>query len=247
MIERRLKAATPKLADRLRERRWVFLLAAFVLMGVPADAQDAPALRPHAVVIGGGAIWSGGYGIGDATAELRGNGTGASPPPFTLLSTDSSLQSAFGVEARVGFTVTAALALEAGVGYASPDVAVAIADDAEASPTTLDAAETLRQYIVDGAVVWQLPVLRLGSRARPFVIGGGGYLRQLYDERTLVETGQIIYAGGGVRFWLRGGAGDGSSLGIRGDVRVNWRRQGVEFEGRTRTFPSVGVSLFWQP
>jgi hypothetical protein len=224
-----------------------WLVAGVVLMGSAADAQDAPALRPHAVVIGGGALWSGGYAIGDATAELRGNGTGASPPPFTLLTMDASLQSVFGVEARVGFTVTAGLALEAGLGYASPDIGVTVADDAEAAPTTLDAAETLRQYIIDGAAVWQLPGVRLGSRMSPFVIGGGGYLRQLYDERTLVETGSIIYAGGGVRFWMRGGSGSGGSLGLRGDVRVNWRRQGVEFEERTRAYPSAGVSLFWQP
>jgi hypothetical protein len=147
----------------------------------------------------------------------------------------------------VGFTLTSALSLEAGFGFASPDIAVSLSEDAEASPTTLDAAETLRQYIIDGAVVWQLPGLRLGSRASPFAIGGGGYLRQLYDERTLVETGQMVYAGGGVRYWLRGGSGDGSSLGLRGEVRVNWRRRGVEFEERTRIFPSVSVSLFWQP
>jgi hypothetical protein len=223
------------------------LIALVALIAAPAAAQDTPTLRPHAVVLGGGIVWSGGYDIGAASAELRGNGSGASPPPFTLLNMESSIQSAVAVEARVGFTLTPALALEAGFGYSSPDIDAVIADDAEAAPTTLESAETLRQYVIDGAVVWQVPRLRIGSRTRPFVIGGGGYLRQLYDERTLVETGQLFYAGGGLRTWLRGGSGGGGSLGLRADVRVNWRWQGVEFEERTRTFPSIGIALFWQP
>jgi hypothetical protein len=74
-----------------------------------------------------------------------------------------------------------------------------------------------------------------------------GYLRQLYDERTLVETGQVYYGGGGVRYWLRGGAGARGSLGLRGDVRATWRHDGVEFEGKTRLWPTVAVLLFWEP
>ena len=77
--------------------------------------------------------------------------------------------------------------------------------------------------------------------------GGAGYLRQLYDERTLVETGRIYHAGGGVRVWLSGGDGQRRSLGIRSDVRATWRQDGVEFEGKTRVWPSVTAMIFWEP
>ena len=40
-------------------------------------AQEAPSLRAHRFTISGGLVWSGGYDIGDATAQLRGNGAGA--------------------------------------------------------------------------------------------------------------------------------------------------------------------------
>ena len=245
--------APPKLAGQRRERRRVpgcgfgALLAAVVLAGSPVFAQEAPTLRPHRITLGGGIVWSGGYSIGVTSAELRGNGVGSSPPPFLLFAMDSSIQSAIGADGHVGFTVTPPLALEAGFGYSRPNIAVTISGDEEAAPATLDEAETLQQYVIGGAAVWQLPRVRLGSHVRPYVIGGGAYLRQLYQEQTLVETGQIIFAGGGVRYWLRGGSGSGGSLGLRADVRVNWRRQGVEFEDRTRAFPSFAASLFWQP
>ena len=230
----------------MKAGRTGLLLAAFVLTGSAAAAQQAATLRPHRVTLGGGIVWSGGYSLGVTSAELRGNGTGSTPPGFLLLVADSSMQSAIGAEARFGFTLTRSLALEAGVAFAGPEIAVSISGDAEVDPMTLEAAETLQQYVIDGAVVWQLPRVRLGSRLRPFAIGGGAYLRQLYEERTLVETGQIFFAGGGVRYWLRGGGGEGS-LGVRADVRLNWRMGGVEFEDRTRTFPSVSAGVFWQP
>ena len=86
--------------------------------------------------------------------------------------------------------------------------------------------------------------LTFGPRVRPFVLAGGGYLRQLYDERTLVETGSLYYAGAGVRYWLRGGDGQRRSVGLRADGRAQWRRDGVEFEGKTRVAPVVTLHLF---
>ena len=84
---------------------------------------------------------------------------------------------------------------------------------------TLD-AEHWSQYIVDVGVLVADSRGWARTRVRPFVIGGGGYLRQLYDERTLVETGSVYYAGAGVRYWLRGGDGQRRSIGLRGDGRA---------------------------
>lgn len=92
-------------------------------------------------------------------------------------------------------------------------------------------------------MVWHLP--RRGSaRLRPFVVGGGGYLRQLHEERTLVETGQLYYGGFGARYWLRGGSGTARAFGLRGDLRANLRRGGIDFEDKNRVFPTLAVHLF---
>jgi hypothetical protein len=222
------------------------LLIGVALSGARAQAQAAdvtPSPRAHRVTVTGGLIWSGGYDIGDATAALRGNAVGASAPPFTLFTAQTSVDPAAGVEARVGFAVTRDLAVETGFSYQQPGLTTQLASDAEIPAVSLD-AERLAQYVVDVAAVWQLPRLRLGARMRPFVIAGGGYLRQLYEERTLVETGSLYFAGGGVRYWLRGGDGVRRGVGLRTDARAQWRRDGVEFEGKTRLTPAVTAHVF---
>jgi hypothetical protein len=220
-------------------------LGAVVLVcwsAIAASAQDAPSLRAHRLVLEGGVVWSGGYAIGDSAIELRGNAAGPTPPPFTWFSTSSDVGSAASVIARIGFTLTPALAVEGGGVFGMPRLGFSIRGDAEASQQELE-GEQLRQYLFDGALVWQLP-MHMGTRARPFVLGGAGYLRQLHQERTLVETGQVYYGGAGVRYWLRGGSGRTRSLGLRGDVRANWRSGGIDFENKTRFYPTAAVHLF---
>ena len=213
------------------------------LSATAASAQEAPELRAHRVVFEGGVVWSGSYGIGDVDAQLRGNGTGTTPPPFTLFAASSEVASAASAIVRVGFTLSPSLVVEGGGVFGMPRVAVRISGDAEASQQQLE-GEQLQQYLFDGALVWHLPK-RLGPRVRPFVIGGGGYLRQLHYERTLVETGQVYYAGIGARYWFRGGSGRARSLGLRGDLRANMRRGGIDFEDKARIYPTVAVHLFF--
>ena len=230
---------------------WPVVLAAVVAVVIgaaPAVAQqsdESPSLRRNHVTLAGGLNWAGSYPIGDATAQLRGNGLGASPPSFTYFRAESSVDAAFGGEFRFGFGLSRDISVELGVGYSAPGIRTEVSQDAEAAAVTLD-AEQLDQYVIDVGATWQLrPVI--AGRARPFVSGGVGYLRQLYDHRTLVETGRIYYAGGGVRLWLRGGDGQRRSLGVRSDVRAVWRQDGVEFEEKTRVLPSVTAMIFWEP
>jgi hypothetical protein len=212
-----------------------------------AQQRDAaPSLRRNHVTLAGGLNLAGSYPIGDGTAELRGNGQGANPPPFKLFTAESSVESTFGGEFRVAFGLSKDLSIELGVGYSSPGVRTELSQDAEATAVTLD-AEHLAQYVVDVGATWQLPRPVIGDRVRPFVSGGAGYLRQLYDERTLVETGRIYYAAGGVRVWLSGGDGRRQSLGIRSEVRAMWRQDGVEFEDKTRLWPAMTAMIFWEP
>jgi opacity protein-like surface antigen len=221
-------------------------LCAFASLAAAQGAsEETPSLRAHRVTLSGGVLWTGGYEIGDATATLRGNGLGANPPPFTLFESSSSMDGTIGVETRIGFSLTRTLAIEGGFAYQRPGLTTSLSGDAEAVATSID-AEQLAQYVVDVGAVWQVPGVTFGSRIRPFVMAGGGYLRQLFDERTLVETGSVYYGGGGVRYWLRGGDGSGRSMGLRADVRLQWRNGGVDFEDRTRMMPVVAASVFYE-
>lgn len=213
------------------------------LSAVGAQAQVAPSLRAHRVVVSGGATLSGGYGIGDLSAQLRGNAPGAAPPPFTLFTAQSDIERVGSAEIRVGFTLTPSVAVEAGASFGTPHIGVSIAGDAEA-PAQHIKGERLQQYLFDGALVWQLPI-GAGRRVRPFVVGGGGHLRQLHEERTMIETGQVYYAGVGARYWLRGGRGRTRSLGLRSELRANLRRGGIDFENKVRLFPTLALHLFF--
>jgi hypothetical protein len=218
-----------------------FALAPALAVPVRAQAADAPTLRTHRVTASGGLTWSGGYPAGDATAILRTNSIGI-PAPFTLFAASSDVESAAGAEGRVGFTLTPSFAIEGGVAFAQPRISVSISGDPETLAQVL-AGEQVQQYVFDGGVVWQAPI-RLGPRMRPFLTGGAGYVRQLHEERTLVESGTIIYAGTGIRYWLAGGNGRSRSFGLRGDVRLNVRRGGIDFENKTRTYPTAGIGIF---
>lgn len=221
----------------------VLFICAALLGGVASSfAQETPALRVHRVTINGGITWLGGYDIGVSTAELRGNGAGTSPPPFALLTADSHVTSAVAPELRIGFSISRRWTIEGGGQWGQPHIRVAISGDAEAPAQQL-AGEQLQQYAFDGGVNWQPPI-NLGRRIAPFVSGGAGYLRQLHQDRTLGETGQVYYAGGGARWFLRGGRGEARPAGLRGEVRFNWRRHGIDFEDSMRSYPTLSLFAF---
>jgi len=215
---------------------------AALLMPMAAFAQEAPALRAHHFTLGGGVVWSGGYDIGDSTAQLRGNAPGPEAPPFTLFTSDSRITPATSPELRVGFAVSRLLALEFGVTVSQPHVEVAIARDAESQSQQLT-GEKLEQYLFGGNVTWQLPIKSV-RRLAPFASGGVAFLRQLHEDRTLAETGQIYHAGGGVRYFLKGGHGVDRAFGLRGEARVNLRRNGIDFDNTMRIYPTLSLSVF---
>ncbi len=210
-----------------------------------ALAQDAPpSLRRNHVTFSGGLTWWGSYPVGDATATLRGNGPGASNPGFTLLRAETEVDASPGGEVRVGYAITRALSVEFAAGYQRPGLTTRISGDAEVPGTTTLDAEELVQLTLGAGATWQVPRVRIAGRVRPFLSGGGGYLRQLYRERTLVQTGRFYYAGAGALAWLRGGDGIRRSLGLRADARAVWRHRGVEFAETVRLAPSFGIGVF---
>jgi hypothetical protein len=194
------------------------------------------------VTINGGVNWSGGHDVGRSRARLRSNAPGDTASPFTLFSVDSRIAPSPGGEVRVGVTLKRDITVEGGVLLARRRLAFRVFGDLETSGQQLE-GETLQHFVFDAGLFWEPPQLRRG-RVRAFAGGGAGYLRQLHQDRTLIETGEIYYVGGGARYWLRGQPGAPRSIGVRGDVRLNLRRNGIDFENRTRMFPTVSVLMF---
>jgi opacity protein-like surface antigen len=209
-----------------------------------AAAQDrAPLFRATRVTIAAGAIVVGGYAIGDTMADLRRN-TGGAAAPLPLLRAESAIDRVAGIDARLAVALTRSLALEVGGSYTTPQLTVRISQDQEADGL-VQATERLSQYGVDVSALYLIARVRFGTNARPYLIGGAGYLRQLHEGRLDVETGQTIHAGGGVQFWLRGGANIRQRpFGARVEARLVRRIGGIDFEERSRSFPAVSALMF---
>lgn len=223
-------------------RKGAIVILAMLLLPAFAFAQNGPGLRRGHVTFGAGVLQSGGYDIGDATAQLRGNGPGTLPTPFTLFQAKSRLTAVTAPMIHVGIALSRTLAFETAASYGRPRLGVSITGDPEATAQELP-GETVEQYLFEAGLTWQLPV-RTGRRVAPFVAAGGGYLRQLHEDRTLVETGQVYHAGVGARYWLRGGGKSSKAFGLRGDLRVNLRRHGIDFENTMRAYPSAALFAF---
>ncbi len=222
-------------------------LAILLIQAAPVAAQPAgrstPRPRTHRLSVAGGVVWAGGYPIGGRVAEIRRNATGATPPAFPLFRADSTFEPAVGAEARIGFAMTPSITVEGAARWSEPHINVVITEDTEGANTSFD-GETTSNYVFEASMIWRVPVFRAESPLRPFVMGGAGYLRQLHQERTLVETGQIYHVGGGVQYVFRGADGRRRPLGVRGDARAYIRRGGIEFEDKVRVYPAVAALFF---
>lgn len=217
--------------------RCLALTAVFVLGLAAADAGAQ-------VTVGGGVTWASGYAVGGSDAQLRRNTSGVTPASFTWFETRSRMTPAVGAELRIGVDLTPRLMIEGGATFGRPHLRFTIDADTEAPSQPQFDGESVQHYVFDAALVWRAP-LRRPSRIDPFVLGGAGYLRQLHQERTLVETGQVYYAGGGARIYVRGRPGSARSFGLRADVRMNVRRRGIDFENKARVYPSMSGQVFF--
>lgn len=231
----------------MTRHRAAFVAAAVAAFSIAAAGRasaqgDEAGLRPGHLSLSGGLLLNGGYAVGDRNAELRRSGSGT-PPPLPLFRAESSVERARGGELRLAYALTRALAVEVGGTYAAPQLAVVISGDDEVGGG-VTIAERVSQYTLDLSGVYQLPGLHAGRRMRPYAVAGAGYLRQLYDGNLVVETGATYHAGLGLRYWVRGGSPAARALGVRGEVRYVRRTGGVEFEERSRGYPSLSLLAF---
>ena len=205
-----------------------------------ARAQPAPAAGWGRIEASFGGMWLGHQPLGRADA----NETTPSGGALKIFTSASELAKVAGIEGR--FAVRLARSVEAEVqgSYAAPQLKVALSGDSE-SAANVTAIETVQQFTIGVGAAWYVPTRALGSRLIPFVTGGLGQLRQMHQDRVLLETGRYFQVGGGVKgFFVSRSRGFVNAIGARLDVRALVRRDGVAFDDRGHASPSVGVSAF---
>jgi hypothetical protein len=226
-------------------RRAALLTVAVLLAGAPpvARAQSGPALRAWRPVFELAAGWNGASDLGRVEATTRAASVGtATAPAFRLFTTASELGAAPGAVVAVLLPVSRQWAVAVRGAAARPTLTTRISNDAEGTPSA-EATEEIADYTVDLSVLYQLPRLG-GRRARPYLVAGGGYLRQLHEDNALVETGRTWHGGGGLRWWLRGGDQTTRAVGLTGEVRWVWRSDGIAFADGARALPAAALGLF---
>jgi len=203
-----------------------------------AQARPSPSRDRFEVSVGG--LWIGGTDLGALDANLRANNL--TPTPFRLFSTQTSQAGAPGIDLRFGYWLSRSLAVEGGFARMQPELRTRVIADAESAPA-LTAAERIDQYFIDANVVWSLDRFRFRGMV-PFVAGGAGYLRQLHEGRTLVETGQVYEAGGGIRYPIFRNVGWFRTIGLRLYGRACVLVDGIQLEDQPRTHGAFSASGF---
>jgi hypothetical protein len=205
-----------------------------------AQAQQSPAAGPGRIEASVGWLWLGRQPLGSADA----NETTPTGGALKIFSTSSELATASGIEGRVAFRVLPALEVEVQGSYGVPQLKVAIGGDSEGA-AAITAVENVQQFTIGAGVVWYVTPGSWRSRLVPFVTGGAGQLRQMHQERVLLDTGRYVQVGGGVKALLFSRPrGLVNAFGVRGDVRALVRSDGVAFDDRGHASPEVGVSAF---
>ena len=223
--------------------RWPAVLVVAGLSGVhipDARAQSVDGRLPGRFEFAIGPLWLGrtSFGASDATE------TAAAGSRFRLFTTSTELHSASGLEARVGVKMTRALQAEAVAAYSAPVLTTSVSGDVEnAAPVSV--TEPITQLTVQGAVVAHLKAWHAGRGGVPFVTAGAGYLRQLHQGQTLVETGEMYHLGGGVKYlFLSRGAARFKGLGVRAEVRAIAGTKGIAIDHRAHISPALAASIF---
>jgi hypothetical protein len=213
-LERRVETSTQ--SQGLQPFKTSGLLVVCALLAVAPAAAFAQLRSPRVEVgVGGGII--GGLSLGDRDAMLPATGTTGSP--IRLFSTETTLEPAAALDIRLGYQVTPRLMVEGLLSVGQPTLTTSLANDVE-NAAAVEATASLTEYVVTGGAAWRLS---RNPRRRwiPFVSGGGGVARHVYEGRALVESGVDVYAGGGILHALS------ARTGVRLDARVHVLRDGV--------------------
>ena len=242
-LERRVQS----FASGPRELWFGALVVGACLLVLPASAvaQNPPARYE----VGFGGLWVGSASLG----EMDANATTAQGGTLRLFSTRSEVTSLPAIDGRVGVRLSRALSTEASVSYGASELSTDVRSDVEGAADAI-VTEPIRQFAIEASIVAELTGWRLGSRTLPFVTAGAGYMRQLHEANTLVESGAIYRVGGGLNYILRGprpGTKPGmrpllKTIGLRADLRTVIRTGGVALAQATNVAPGFGASVFFR-
>jgi hypothetical protein len=219
--------------------RGLMTLMLLLLGAGTAVAQKGP--PGSRLTMSAGMLTSGGYGIGDAAAQMRRSAPGPESL-VTVLRAESRIGTATGLDARLAWALNNDVAVEVGGSYMAPTLGVTISQDAEV-PGAM-AAERLAQFATEVSALYHLSISGAASRVRPYIVGGVGYLWQVREDRVTRETGRTIHTGGGVNYSVRSGV-RGRPFGVRGEARFVHRSGGIEFQDKGRNYPTVSVLAFF--
>ena len=228
--------------------RVVLLSLVALVVAVPTQAQAQPASppswRPWRPTLAVGGTLGGAEPLGVRTIEARAVAVGtAAPPGFTLFRAESTLGRRAAGDLMIVLPLTPTLAVEAGGTVGRPTLTTRLSGDPEGA--TGDAAsERVTDVEIGGRVSWLVPAGPWPRRLRPFVAAGGAYVRQLHQDRILVETGSAWRADLGTHLWLRGGHGRGLALGLTAEMGWHWRTGGITFDDGVRSTPAAAVRMF---
>ncbi len=212
------------------------ICATGLLAPAVADAQPASQWR---LEVSSGVGWFGAATFADVDA------TEATPAGGrrTVFRTRSALEASVGLAARVGVRLASWVHLESALAFNPTRLATRISADVEQAPN-VTVSEAVTQYLIEGGVVADLGGWKAG-RSEPFATAGAGYLRQLNEGQTLVQTGRSYYVGGGTHYLLkRGGTGRIKSAGVRAELRATILEDGVALDGARHVVPMVGAAIF---
>ena len=218
-------------------------IATAIACGVFACAAAAvctaqPSVSPK-YEVSAGVRWVGPTTIGSEIAEETAPGGG----PRSLFSSHTRLGSAVGATAGFGVRLSRAIRVEMAAGYGTAQLNSKVSGDAEqVADTTVRTPVT--QLVVEAGILAQ----RSRWRARtmqPFVTAGVGYLREMYEGRTLIETGSAAYVGGGL-YYVRASARPRhiKATGLRVDLRGYVRRGGVASTAKVHAAPEIAARMF---
>ena len=185
--------------------------------------------------------WSGGYAIGDATAQLRGNGLGATPPPFTLFTADSRVDAGRRRrELRVGFALTP----DAGDRSAAAPLrgrasASRSRGDAEAPAQDCSRRGARSNTCSTAALTWQLPLRARAPAARRSCPAAPATCGSCTKSARWSRPGRSTTPAAACGTGCAAATARARSLGLRGDARVNWRQRRHRLRGQDAHLPDV--------
>ncbi|MGE0449233.1 MAG: hypothetical protein AB7Q29_06570 [Vicinamibacterales bacterium] len=223
----------------IRRPRASRALAVAVCLAVLMSAEYAHAQGPPGRVdVAGGVRMIGGIPFASiASEQTTREGTRA------LFQTATSLERSFGPIATVGVRFAGIFRIEGTFGYNNARLVTRITADQEEADDA-EANAPVRQFLFEGGVAVEARRWQAGPLV-PFASGGLGYLRQLYDGRTLVETGHSSYVGGGVLLErVPSARGFVKATGLRVDVRATRVRDGVISDGASHWAPALMAQVF---